>query len=184
MTAEQALTLIQQFVQQAPFAIWIADGQGRAVYANRKLHEMLKVPEHPSPLIGVNLFTDPSVRFLGLTELVDRARKGETVSTVLDLPKPMEVPSQVRGGREEALALKLTAYALFTASQKITNYAVVLEDITEQQRRRNLIEKRIRDLNAFLASKDVRRDRLNALKEEAEDLERKIRSKGTEPAAS
>ena len=44
MTEGQAVHLIEQFAAQAPFAIWITDARGVAIFANRRLHDLFQIP--------------------------------------------------------------------------------------------------------------------------------------------
>ena len=43
MTTTQAVHLIEQFAAQAPFAVWITDSRGVSIFANRKLHDTIRV---------------------------------------------------------------------------------------------------------------------------------------------
>ena len=74
MTEHQTLHLIEQFAAQAPFAVWITDSRGVTIFANKKIHALFGIPEHPSGALGRNLFDDPSIAQLKLEGVAYRQR--------------------------------------------------------------------------------------------------------------
>ena len=182
MTSSLAIRLIEQFASQAPFAIWITDSRGVAIFANRKLHEMFDIPDHPSGALGHNLFEDPAVRSLHLEESVRRAARGEIVDVVVQIPSPDALGSRVPIRRKQPLTLKVSCFALRSSAQKIEHYVLAMSDVTEAYAQREKLRQHLRDLKIFNASRKTRLARLAELHQEAETIKDRIRKLGGTPA--
>jgi hypothetical protein len=100
MTFSKAVHLIEQFAAQAPFAVWITDSRGISIFANKKLHELFGIPEHPSGALGFDLFDDTGVKGLGLSDVAKRARAGEVIDMIVEIPRPGT--SRARGPRRSS----------------------------------------------------------------------------------
>lgn len=183
MTATQAVHLIEQFAAQAPFAVWITDSRGISIFANRKLHEIFAIPEHPSGALGFNLFEDPAIASLGISELARKARSGEVVEAVIDIPRPENVGTPVDGDRKDPLTIRSICYPLRSSAQAVEHYVILITDVTEAVRNREELKSRMRDLAIYDKSRDARLARLEALEADVARLEKDIRARGAEPAA-
>ncbi|HTK59863.1 MAG TPA: hypothetical protein VL283_01525 [Candidatus Baltobacteraceae bacterium] len=181
MTATQAVHLIEQFAAQAPFAVCITDSRGVSIFANRKLHELFAIPEHPSGALGFNLFEDPLVARLKLESVAAKARSGEVIDTILDVPRPAGKPASDEGG--DILTVRVTSYALRSSAQAIEHYVILVSDITETSRHREELKAQLRDLAIYNTSREARLVRLRELNEEVARLEKEIRGRGAEPSA-
>ncbi|HJV33124.1 MAG TPA: PAS domain-containing protein [Patescibacteria group bacterium] len=182
MTATQAVHLIEQFAAQAPFAVWITDSRGITIFANRKLHELFGIPEHPSGALGFNLFEDPAVGALGLGGLMEKARAGEVVDAIVDIPRPATLDTRVKLTRDEPLVVRVNIYPLRSSAQKIEHYVFLHTDITEMTRQREELKGRLRDLSIYNASREARLSRVHELEAEIEALEKEILARGAKPA--
>ena len=183
MTSAQAIHLIEQFASQSPFAIWITDSRGVAIFANAKLHEVFEIEQRPSGAIGMNIFEDPAIAQLGLEEIVTRIHAGEVVNVVIEIPKPSELRSSVAANRKSPLILRVSAFPLRSSSQKIEHYVFALQDVTETYAQREDLRKQIRDIEVVRRSKETRVNKLEELKKEAVRLEEAIRALGADPEA-
>lgn len=183
MTATQAVHLIEQFAAQAPFAVWVTDSRGVSIFANRKLHEVFHIPEHPSGALGFNLFEDPGIARLGLQDLSARARNGEVVDAVVEIPVPEEVDTRVQAQRTEPLIVRCTCYPLRNSAQKIEHYVIMITDVTETSKHRQELKTQLHDLAIYNKSRDARLSRLHELEEDVARLEQAIRDRGAQPAA-
>lgn len=181
MTSNLAIHLIEQFAAQAPFGLWITDSRGVVIFANKKVHEMLAIPDHPSRALGINLFEEPSLEHLHLGEAARRAKNGETVDVVVTLEAPDRLESRIPMGRKEPLTLKVNCYSLVSSAQKIEHYVIAMSDVSETYRQREKLRQHLRDLTIFNKSREARLARLSELKEEAESLEAEIRGRGAKP---
>lgn len=181
MTETLAMHLIEQFAAQAPFAIWITDSRGIAIFANKKLHDLLKAPSHPSGALGVNVFEEPAVAALGLTDAAERLRRGEVIDLVVDIPEPQKFETAITGGRKEPLTLRITAYTLRSSTQKIEHYVIILDDVTENHAVQRKLREQMRNIAIYTNSKTARIDKLRELEQEIADLEKRIRDLGAEP---
>ncbi len=181
MTVTQAVHLIEQFAAQAPFAVWITDSRGVSIFANRKLHEIFAIPEHPSGALGFNLFEDPAIESLGIGDLARKARSGEVVDAVVDIPRAESVGTPVAGEKKGPLTIRATCYALRSSAQKIEHHVVIISDITETSRHREELKTQLRDLAIYNKSRETRLARMHELETEVARLEREIRDRGAEP---
>ncbi|GEM_PF-2606673 len=183
MTVTQAIHLIEQFAAQAPFAVWIMDSRGISIFANRKLHEIFAIPEHPSGALGFNLFDDPAVEALGISELSRKARAGEPIDAVIEIPHPEELKTSVVAGRTTPLTIRVTCYPLRSSAQKIEHYVMMISDVTETSHNREALKAQLRDLAIYNKSRESRLARLKELQEDVARIERQLRELGAEPAA-
>jgi PAS domain-containing protein len=181
MTITQAVHLIEQFAAQAPFAVCITDSRGVTIFANQKLHDLFAIHEHPSGALGFNLFEDPMVAKLGLEAFAAKARSGEVVDSILDVPRPAGKPAPEDGGL--TLTIRVTCYALRSSSQAIEHYVILVSDITETSRHREELKSHLHDLAIYNKSRETRLARLHELDAEVARLEKEIRDRGAEPVA-
>lgn len=181
MTEVQAVHLIEQFAAQAPFAIWITDARGVAIFANKKLHELFRIPNHPSGALGFNLFQDPGVGALGLEGLSRKAQAGEVVETILEIPDPSAVPTNVDAHREAPMTIKVTCYALRNSSQKIEQFVIIIDDVTETYAQREKLRAHLRDIAIHAKSKEMRKKKLEELEKDVAALEAEIKARGGDP---
>lgn len=181
MTTGQAVHLIEQFAAQSPFAIWITDSSGVAIFANSKLHEIFQIQQRPSGAVGMNLFDDEAVAQLGFDDVSARIRSGEVVSAVIEIPKPGELHTAVAIARKEPLIIRLNAFPLRSSSQKTEYFVLVLQDVTETYAQREDLRKQIRDIELFRKSKETRLTKMEELQREVARLEADIRSAGATP---
>ncbi|MEK7546496.1 MAG: hypothetical protein AAB554_05540 [Patescibacteria group bacterium] len=183
MTAAQAVNLIEQFAAQAPFGVFITDSRGISIFANKKLHEMFQIHEHPSGALGYDVFGDSSFEALGLVSLAEKARNGEQIDVVVDIPRPDSLGAGQKIGRKEAITVRITCYALRSSAQKIEHYVLVISDVTETARHREELRIQMHGLAIYDKSKEARLVRLRELEDGVVRLEKEIRSRGAEPVA-
>lgn len=183
MTTNLALHLIEQFAAQAPFAIWITDSRGVAIFANKRLHELLQIPDEQAGALGFNLFDDPGVEQLGIQKAAERMRAGEIVDMVVEVPEPMNVRTNISVHRKEPLVLRITAYALRNSAQKIEHHVIILDDATASHAQREQLRRHMRDLSIYSKSKDSRQARYDEILKRNVELEEEIRKLGGTPAA-
>lgn len=182
MTSSLAIRLIEQFAAQAPFGLWITDSRGVVIFANKKLHEMLEIPDHPSKALGVNLFEEPSLEQLHLGEAGRRAKNGEMIDVLVELKALDKLPSQIPMGRTEPLTVKINCYSLRSSAQKIEHYVIAMSDVSETYHQREKLRQHLRDLTIFNKSREARLARLSELQAEVTGLEAEIRGRGAEPS--
>jgi len=183
MTTTQAIHLIEQFAAQAPFAVWITDSRGITIFANKRLHEMLEIPDHPSGALGIDLFDDPGFASLGIGDLGAKARAGESIEAVLDIPEPDAIKTDVPVGRKDPITLRLVGYALRSSTQQVEHYVIMLTDVTESTRNRQQLKLRLHDLSIYNKSRITRLERLKELEEDVERLEKEVIALGGKPVA-
>lgn len=181
MTSNLAVRLIEQFAAQAPFAILIADARGVVIFANKKLHETLGIPDHPSKALGINLFTDPAIEALHLAEAARHAKEGELIDLVVDIPAPDRLESDIEMLRKEPITLKVSCYSLRSSAQTIEHYVMAMTDVSETYGQRAALRAHLRDLKIFNTSREGRLSRLAALKAQVEALEAEIVRAGATP---
>jgi hypothetical protein len=183
MTFSKAVHLIEQFAAQAPFAVWITDSRGISIFANKKLHELFGIPEHPSGAHGFDLFDDTGVKGLGLSDVAKRARAGEVIDMIVEIPRPGELQTHIESARTAPLIIRAVCYPLRSSSQKIEHYVILITDVTETSRHRQELKTQLHDLSIYNKSREARLERLNELEGDVARLEKEIRDRGAAPAA-
>jgi PAS domain-containing protein len=173
--------MIEQFAAQAPFAVWITDSRGVAIFANKKLHDILAIPMHPSGALGANLFTDPVIEQLNLSEASKRLQAGETVDQVVEIERPELIETTFGATREDPMTLRILAYALMSSAQHIEHYVVIIEDLTENRKHQKRLREQLRNVGVYASTKVARLKKMEELSKEVEDLEREIRALGADP---
>ncbi len=182
MTKNQALHLIEQFSIQAPFAVWIADSRGIAVFANKRLHAIFNIPEKPSGAIGMNLFDDPGIKALNLAGLSEAVKKGEVIDEIIEIVRPEAIPTNVAAERRDPFTIRVVAYPLKSSAQKIENYVFLISDLTAAYSRRENIRRQMKDIEVFKSTRESRIEMTQKLEQEIRDLEKALRDLGAEPA--
>jgi len=178
MTATQALHLIEQFASQSPFSILVTDMRGVVIYANRKHHETFEIQERPSGILGVNVFDDSAIAALRLEKLRDRAKSGELLDEIVEIPDA----AVMRGSRKGLLVLRAVVYPLRSPAQKIEHFVIILNDITSSHQKRMKLRAQIRDVEIYRSSEGTRMRKHEELEKEIAKLEKEIRALGADPA--
>lgn len=174
MTESQAIHLIEQFATQCPFAIWILDSRGVAVFANGKLHDMLGILKSPSGALGINLFKDPIANELNLRKHISALQGGAMVNATVEVEHPGAIETELKTKIPDKLRIRVIAYPLFSSTQKIEHFVIFMEDTTRTHAQREELRDETEDIQIFLKSKESRQETLENLKKEAEELEAKI----------
>jgi len=180
MTAAQTSHLIEQFSAQAPFAIWITDSRGVAIFANHKLHELFGIAEKPSGAIGMNLFEEPGIEKLGLKNLGERLRKGETIDQTIELPGGMK-SDKIVSQHEGALTVRIVGYPLMSSSQTIEHYVIIITDLTDGIVRHKARRTQLKDIEVYNVTKKTRLAKEQQLRAEVAKLEDDLRAIGGTP---
>ena len=176
--SNQTFHLIEQFSAQAPFAIWVLDAHGRAVFANPKLQEVLhSIHFMPEPL-ELNLFHGPACGELGLGDVCQRLLEGETIDETVE-----------SGGSQAAkvdqvgfFSLHVVAYPLFAdGGREVENYVIVINDVTPSRIAQEKLRKKLKDVKTLQDAKAARESKAAELLAEIHQLEKEIRACGGKP---
>lgn len=77
------LGLFGQMLAQAPFAIWMADRQGKVLLFNEAMKSLVNIDDPDRVLSSYNIFEDPIVKTQGLAPYIKRVLTGQVVQTVV-----------------------------------------------------------------------------------------------------
>jgi hypothetical protein len=175
--SNQTFHLIEQFSEQAPFAVWILDAHGLAVFANPKLQETLhSIHFMPEPL-GLNLFHGPTAGELGLDDVCQRLLNGETIEETVESGGPQATNVDQVG----FFSLHVVAYPLLAADDRVENYVIVINDVTPSRIAQEKLRRKMQDVKILQDAKSSRESRATELLAEINRLEKEIRTYGGKP---
>lgn len=156
----EPLDLFGQAVAAAPFAVWIADHEGRLLAMNETMRLLMRLEDPRAVFDGYDLFSDPGAIAQGLVSELRRALGGQIIRMVVAVD-----PGPEARGKEQYLSC---LYAPLTDGQgRFAHLAAVIEDATRAQ---------IEDLSdARLAhAQDAKDEKLTREMEEEANLLRRI----------
>lgn len=183
MTASQAAHLIEQFAAQCPFAIWVLDSRGVAIFMNDKFRDMVDVRDRSTGTVGVNVLKSPAAERAGLLAERDGLMGGKSISLTHRIENPSEVDPSFGWLRTDPLIVRVVAYALMSSRQTVEHYVIFAEDVTESREQHEHLESQSHEIMTFLRSHESRKARLDELKAEVASLRERIRSHGQDPEA-
>ncbi len=125
------LDLFGQLLAQAPFAVWVADKEGKVVLFNEALKELIGIEDPEKILDSYNIFNDPIATAQGLIPYIKRVLKGEVVQTVVMMDTGANHFSS--GPHEPRVFYVRNLYFPLTDPSGNFEYVVMLvENITQQ----------------------------------------------------
>ena len=124
--------LLNNFINQSPYATWISDEKGTLQYANPALKKFLNLTD--KQLVGkYNVLNDEIVIRKGLLPLVRTVfEKGETISFTAEWDGN-DMPNMDFNGSNSVIA-ECKMFPLFNSEGKLTNVVNNWIDITERQK--------------------------------------------------
>lgn len=170
------LDLFGQLLAQAPFAVWIADREGRVVMFNEAMRSLVGI-EHPEKILDFyNIFDDPTATAQGLVPYIKRVLTGQVVQTVVMMDLSVE-----NFGENARTAPKVfyVRCLYFPIRDKVNNYEYVVmlvENITQEYLEDLALSKTALEIER--ASQDVieREEKMVALKKRAQALRSQLES--------
>lgn len=79
----EPLDLFGQMLAQAPFAIWMADRDGKVVMFNEAMRNLVGIDDPDRVLEKYNIFEDPIAKSQGLIPYIRRVLTGQVIETVV-----------------------------------------------------------------------------------------------------
>jgi len=77
------LDLFGQLLAQAPFAVWMADRDGKVILFNEAMKNLVNIEDPESVLASYNVFEDPIAKSQGLVPYIKRVLDGQVIETVV-----------------------------------------------------------------------------------------------------
>src|SRR5690349_10002288 len=77
------LDLFGQMLAQAPFAVWMADREGKVILFNEAMRSLLNIDDPERVLASYNIFADPIAKAQGLVPYIKRVLTGQVIQTVV-----------------------------------------------------------------------------------------------------
>lgn len=131
---EHPLDLFGQMLAQAPFAVWVADRDGRVLLFNEAMKRLVGIDDPERVLESYNIFRDPVAKTQGLIPSIRKVLKGEVVQTVVMLDLAQE-PFGASGKAFPKSFYVRSRYFPLEGGHGTPDYVVVvIEDITRDYR--------------------------------------------------
>ena len=77
------LDLFGQMLAQAPFAVWMADRDGKVILFNEAMRNLVDIQDPDRVLATYNIFDDPIAKAQGLVPYIKRVLTGQVIETVV-----------------------------------------------------------------------------------------------------
>jgi len=144
---QESKSLLNNVIEQSPFAIWISDAEGTLQLANPALKKFLNLTDEQ--LVGkYNVLEDPVVERQGLMSLIRSVyEKGASITFTCDWDGN-DIPSlNLKGSK--SVSIEATMFPIFDPEGELTNVVLNWIDITERQGAQNALlenEARFRSL--------------------------------------
>ncbi len=130
-------------MEQSPYAIQIHDTNGVMLRVNKAWGKLWNIPNH-AELLGIyNVLEDPQAIEMGLDKFIKRALNGETV-----IVPEMTYDPKVSGQPGRKRIISSLVYPLMDKDNKIKNFVITHEDITDKK----LAEEALENSRTFLNS--------------------------------
>ena len=84
------LDLFGQLLAQAPFAVWVADRDGRVILFNEAMRNLVGIDDPEKILGNYNIFEDPIATSQGLIPYIKRVLQGQVIQTVVMMDMSQE----------------------------------------------------------------------------------------------
>jgi PAS domain-containing protein len=84
------LDLFGQLIAQAPFAIWMANNEGKVILFNEAMKSLVGIEDPEKILEHYNIFGDPIATAQGLVPYIKRVLDGQIVQTVVMMDTSQE----------------------------------------------------------------------------------------------
>jgi PAS domain S-box-containing protein len=156
-----------QLLAQAPFAVWVADRDGKVILFNEAMRQLVDIKDPDEVLGKYSLFEDPIAKSQGLVPYIRTALEGKIIETVtsLDLSRePFSGPDSSR-----VFYVRTIYFPLKDERGEYENVVAVIENITD----RYLTDIKLSKMELDLENAET--DRLDREKEAAR-LEERVRS--------
>jgi PAS domain-containing protein len=126
----EPLDLFGQLLAQAPFAVWIADRDGKIVMFNEAMKNLVEIEDPERILESYNIFKDPVAVSQGLIPHLKKVLGGRVIQTVLMLDLSLEHFNY--NGAPKVLYLRCLYYPLKNEHGDFEYVAVLVENIAQE----------------------------------------------------
>lgn len=169
------LDLFGQMLAQAPFAVWLADRDGRVFLFNEAMRALLDIDDPARIFDRYNIFQDPIALGQGLVPYIKRVLQGQVIQTVVMMDMSQEDFGAKNGKEPKVFYVRCLYFPLKNDHGDFTYVVSVIENITQDYLEDLEVSRKALALQAANREIVEREREIAALKRRKTALERQLR---------
>lgn len=169
------LDLFGQMLAQAPFAVWLADREGRVFLFNEAMRVLLDIDDPAHVFERYNLFQDPIAMGQGLVPYIKRVLQGQVIQTVVVMDMSQEDFGPKNGKEPKVFYVRCLYFPLKNDRGDFEYVVSMIENITQDYLEDLEISRKALALQAANREIVEREQEIAALKRRKAALEGQLR---------
>lgn len=178
VTLPEPLDLFGQLLAQAPFAVWIADQDGKVVMFNESMRNLVGIDDPERILEHYNIFEDPIATAQGLVPYIKRVLSGQVIQTVVMMDLARENFGSQNHEAPKVFYVRCLYFPIRDGANNSEYVVMLVENITQDYLEDLALSRAARELEN--ANREIlrREDRIIALKNRLRELKRRLEASG------
>lgn len=127
----EPLDLFGQMLAQAPFAVWVADHDGKVVLFNEAMKNLVNIDDPDRVLATYNIFEDPIATSQGLVPYIKRVLSGQVIQTVVMMDLAQENFSAAAKTNPKVFYVRCLYFPLKDDDGRFEYVVQMIENITQ-----------------------------------------------------
>ena len=128
----EPLDLFGQMLAQAPFAIWMADREGKVFLFNEAMRNLVDIDD-PGKILGhYNIFKDPIAASQGLIPYIKRVLEGQVIQTVVMMDLSQEDFGPKNASEPKVFYVRCLYFPLKDDRGDFEYIVMMVENITQE----------------------------------------------------
>ncbi|GEM_PF-3141112 len=128
----EPLDLFGQMLAQAPFALWMADREGRVFLFNEAMRNLVGIDDPDRILGSYNIFKDPIAASQGLIPYIKRVLDGQVIQTVVMMDLSQEDFGKKSEEEPKVFYVRCLYFPLKDGHGSFEYVVMMVENITEE----------------------------------------------------
>lgn len=170
-TLPEPLDLFGQMLAQAPFALWMADREGKVFLFNEAMRNLVGIDD-PARILGrYNIFKDPIAASQGLVPYIKRVLEGQVIQTVVMMDLSQEDFGPKNAQEPKVFYVRCLYFPLKDEAGSFEYIVMMVENITQEYLEDISLTRTAHELET--ANKDIieREKRITSLKKRQGELQ-------------
>lgn len=172
------LDLFGQMLAHAPFAVWMADREGKVLLFNEAMRNLVNVDDPDRVLADYNIFDDPIAKSQGLVPYIKRVLSGQVIETVVMMDLSREHFSKKAETDPKVFYVRCTYFPLKDDRGDFEYVVQMVENITQDYMEDLELSRSAHDLETANAEIVTREQEIIALKKRVRLLKLQLAEPG------